>query len=243
MNWPILMVVLWIFVGGSNAHSAIDIGQKVDPGAIQTRCDVSYKKLHPRAYKDFEVVDFGASKQVRIVHLNEMMRLPLTARLFLKKRQIKVHLSNQSIIEFPKFRHLQGLVPRGWELSGYTWDHVPGAGDRDGAYLGHPGLPHSANSLALHEIGHVLDFNSGWSRSAIWQQAFRYWRRWPSPADLNASYRMSHIEEFVAAAIDEFYCSESSRRKLQSMYPGLAVLVADSVALLRSEIDPVGLSM
>ena len=210
--------------GGGKASQYVKITMP-----IRENCAVDYSTLHPDADLSFSINDPGVPEKFKIVHMNELMQLPVSTKLFLKERQAMIYLTSGSITDFAHFDHLKGVVPRGWENTGYTWDDVPGAGDKFGAYLGHPGLPHSANSLALHEIGHTIDFLSGWSKSSSqWLEAYSRWKYRPDPQDRNGYYRMSHVEEFVAAAIDDYFCSPETRSSMEDWYPGLSKLVRES---------------
>lgn len=64
------------------------------------------------------------------------------------------------LTDLPEYAYLSGVVPRGWEHTGLTWDDVPGAGGFDAAArIGYsdPGNGHSTINLELHEFSHSLD--------------------------------------------------------------------------------------
>lgn len=72
----------------------------------------------------------------------------------------KIILMDEPLTDLPEFAHLSGIVPRGWESNGNTWDAVPGAGGFiTAARIGYsnPGNGHSTSNLELHEFGHAVD--------------------------------------------------------------------------------------
>lgn len=211
-----------------------DEQQYLDFQSFEGRCATTYSRLHSRSQEEFNIGSDRASEQIKITHLNELMLLPASVRNFLKLKNVKVNLSSGSVTSFSKFKHLKNQTPRGWEGSGYTWDSVPGAGDKFGVYLGNPSLPNKSGSLALHEMGHTIDFNGNLSGDRSWKKAYLYWRNLPHWQDEISKYRFSHIEEFIATAIDDYYCSSQSRRRLEAWYSGLGSLVKDSMARLEA---------
>lgn len=73
---------------------------------------------------------------------------------------VSIILMDQPLTELPEFEYLSGVIPRGWENTGRTWDDVPGAGGyTTAARIGYsnPGNGHSTINLELHEYGHAVD--------------------------------------------------------------------------------------
>ena len=214
----------------SQSESGAGDFNKAQIGRITSKCDENYKTFKKNALTAFLVEDYGASKKVRTTHLNELMQLPSEIRRFLKSKRVKVLISSGSVTGFSDLSYLSGKIPRGWEDTGYTWDSVPGAGNKTAVYLGHPGLPHSAHSLALHEAGHSIDFNASLSTSYEWRRLYQYWSKFPNWDDAIGNYRMSHIEEFVASSLDDYFCSNETRGQLDDWYPGVSEAIESFIS-------------
>ncbi|WP_411842762.1 anthrax toxin lethal factor-related metalloendopeptidase [Salinicoccus sp. HZC-1] len=82
---------------------------------------------------------------------------------------VEIILMDMPLTELPEFEYLSGVVPRGWEDTGKTWDEVPGAGGFTvAARIGYsnPGNGHSTINLELHEYGHAVDsYSAGFTVS------------------------------------------------------------------------------
>lgn len=90
-----------------------------------------------------------------------------------------VHIGNGSVPSAsPATAHLKGVTPRGWEISGRTWDDVPGAyvPSARQVILGDEGRhDHGAESLARHEFAHGIDHMLGnISSTERWRQVVGY---------------------------------------------------------------------
>jgi rRNA maturation endonuclease Nob1 len=75
----------------------------------------------------------------------------------------KIILTAGPITDDYRFKSLKGIVPRGWENTGSTWDDVPGAGGypytivRIGKSFPSYENNHNAIVLELHETSHMID--------------------------------------------------------------------------------------
>ncbi len=100
--------------------------------------------------------------------------LPLTVLKRFQKDGVRILACRDSVTDFE--RSLRGVVPRGWESTGKTWNDVPGAylpakrrvvvatiatatGGR--AIPGKGSGKHGSSDLLIHEALHGFDFTSG----------------------------------------------------------------------------------
>jgi len=133
----------------------------------------------------------------------------------------RIRLINNPMTEEEEYEHLKGVVPRGWEETGRTWDDVPGAGGQlIVARIGYsdPGEYHGSYNLELHEIGHQVDFvvfdmygldstNEDFAElTEIEQSLFS-----------GAYYK--YDEEYFAEAFTMFYLNEATNKELKRKAP------------------------
>lgn len=163
------------------------------------------------------------SSREKARHLNELNLLPADLLDVYRNRHVPIYLTGGTVTNFSQFSYLRGTVPRGWEGSGYTWDSVPGAGTEQGIFLGDSAKPNNAASLSIHEGTHSIDRALEFSdTSATLKNLYRDELTRPvQSADLNATYRRSNIEEFLAVAVEEFYCNAKTRSHLLQRYPSM----------------------
>jgi len=153
--------------------------------------------------------------------LKEMSKIPDEFHNAVSKANSGLDLViNKGITQHPDKSHLKGIVPRGWEGSGYTWDDVPGQGGR-------PGVPavvvanrleqgiHGCQNLLLHEYGHVVDAcinaDSYLSKDSIWTEIW-HTTTWDS------AYKRNYPEEAWAFCFEMFFDSENSRELMKKYY-------------------------
>ncbi|SDC57429.1 anthrax toxin lethal factor-related metalloendopeptidase [Shouchella lonarensis] len=134
-------------------------------------------------------------------------------------RNIRIKLINFPITHLPEYAHLRGIVPRGWEGTGYTWDHVPGIGGNPAvARIGYSdyGNMHTSINLELHEVAHAIDiYVFGYiSYSTLFRQIHAYERFSFS----NSSY-YAYPEEYFAETFAYYYRSPQSRQTLYNRAP------------------------
>jgi len=129
-------------------------------------------------------------------------------------------VGGKGITDHPHNAHLKGVVPRGWEKTGKTWDDVPGGGAQ------HPNqrtiiaargaanpYSHGSANLVLHEHGHTVDAcsrdsnNQRPSDQADWK-AIHGKVKWPSP------YQQAYAEEAWAESFAKMYNGEQTRAAL-----------------------------
>jgi hypothetical protein len=137
------------------------------------------------------------------------------------------------------YRSLRGVHPRGWP-EGKTWDVVPGAGgghrmaadpSRD-----HKGMGHGTDSLALHELGHVVDevlaapaYETVTSDPAWLTGPQAEVRADPSATD----YVRTYPEEWFAEALVAYTRTPDSNRALQVRCPRTAGFLESTLGMPR----------
>jgi hypothetical protein len=134
-------------------------------------------------------------------------------------------LFSGSLTDVHGFRHLRGVRPRGWP-EGSTWDAVPGAGGPKGLATNPsrelPGRGHGSSSLALHELGHVVDWTMARPTESRVTDGDR-WRRGPQrearAAAALSSYLTDHPEEWYAESFARYTRSPQSHASLARWYP------------------------
>ena len=102
---------------------------------------------------------------------NMISRLKMLDERLLKKLvtcKAEIRLINTKITDQSEFAYLRGVVPTGWEGTGYTWDDLHGVTLRNIslAKIGYS-FPSSLTKqgslvLELHEVSHSIDYCSGW---------------------------------------------------------------------------------
>jgi len=132
-----------------------------------------------------------------------------------------IRLINNPMTEEPEYTHLQGVVPRGWEETGLTWDDVPGAGGQlIVARIGYsdPGDAHGSYNLELHEIGHQVDFVvfEMYGKDSTTTE-FSDLTDLESNLFTGAYY--DYDEEFFAEAFTMFYLGEETNSRLKNKAP------------------------
>ncbi|CEG28569.1 anthrax toxin lethal factor-related metalloendopeptidase [Bacillus sp. B-jedd] len=137
----------------------------------------------------------------------------------LDKAGVEVKFINFPLTDLPEYAYLKGVVPRGWEHTGYTWDDVPGAGGKTVvARIGYSdsGNMHSSLNLELHETAHAIDYyvfgNISYSED---------FKRIHSEERLGFSDNpyYSYPEEYFAETFAYYHRGEESREHLKAVAP------------------------
>lgn len=189
-------------------------------------CDVRLDRLTIEKLFGISIVEpttLRISAKEKARHLNELNLLPTELLDVYRKHDVHIYLTGGTVTNFRQFSSLRGTTPRGWEGTGYTWDSVPGTGTEDGIFLGDSAKPNNAASLSIHEGTHAIDRSIGFSdNSSALKSLYRdELRRAAQTADPNAVYRRSNIEEFLAVAVEEYYCNTKTRTSLLQRYPAM----------------------
>lgn len=159
---------------------------------------------------------------------------------------VRMKLTNKPITNEPELQYLSGLVPRGWEYSGLTWDDVPGAGGYEYpiARIGYsePGYQHHHDSvnLELHELAHTVDsyiagkyipeyISSSDEFIEIWQtEVFDF---------LPDEYFINYYEEYFAESFAMYYLNKDSRSLLETYAPKTFEFIANLDQLTNIETE------
>jgi hypothetical protein len=188
-------------------------------------CEVRLDALTTENLHGIAIDERSSSKKISFAekarHLNELNKLPSTSLDVFRTLQIPIYLTGGSIVNFPQFRSLRGQRPRNWESG--TWDSVPGTGNATGVYLGNSATGNGAASLAIHEATHAIDLSLKLSENSTKLKRL-YKRELERPALDNEleRYRRGHIEEFLAVAVDQYYCNATTRNLLKGLHPEIA---------------------
>lgn len=194
------------------------------------QCDISYSKLDTSKLGGVKIEDYGVPNAEKIRHLNEINSMP-KEYIAILRAQTTIMLSAGGITNIPAYANLKGVTPRGWP-AGSTWDSVPGVGSVQSLGLGDSNLATGTNSLAMHESGHSVTIGIGMLEKKELKNAFAKDKALPNGSD--DAYRMNYIEEYVAMAIDDYYCNSKTRAQLQRQRPNAyAFMENDFIRLLQ----------
>jgi len=191
----------------------------------KVNCKVDYSKLTQDRLAGIKINDNGIPVKEKIRHLNELNSMPVEF-LNVMRGRITVDLTHGAITNLPQYAELKGVKPRGW-VGDATWDDVPGIGGTNGLALGESIMNNNAWSLAIHEATHSVDSQSKFRSSKEFLAAFNADKGRPHPADTNGVYRTSYPEEYLAIAVDEYYCNEQTKKNLKTQYPLAYDLIED----------------
>jgi Pro-Pro endopeptidase len=178
-----------------------------------------------------QLVTFPAERYDQTEALEIVSRISLINRKYLEalvKKNVEVRLINRPLTEEPEYKHLKGVVPRGWEGTGNTWDDVPGVGGGSPTIvrIGYSdyGQGHGALNLELHEIAHTIDYqvfgtiSSSTEFKEIQKKEVRQLIA-GHPNSSNLAYFSNYPEEYFAESFIYFYLSSETRKELQERAP------------------------
>lgn len=136
-------------------------------------------------------------------------------------RGIHIRLINTPITCLPEYSYLKGLVPRGWENTGKTWDDVPGvSGNPIAIRIGYsePGKGHGAVNLELHETAHTID--SYIFKAISSTKEFKdIWKEEDKKLFGDNSYFSSYPDEYFAEAFAMYYLGSEYKYELSFKAP------------------------
>lgn len=153
--------------------------------------------------------------------IDRMERIPENYIEWLIEDGTRIRLINNPMTEEPEYEHLKGVVPRGWEETGKTWDDVPGAGGQlIVARIGYsdPGEFHGSHNLELHEIGHQVDFVV-FEMYGLDSTNETFAQLTETEASLFSGAYYKYDEEYFAEAFTMFYLSEETNKELKRKAP------------------------
>lgn len=140
------------------------LGIKAPPKAKVPKAVLPKPRPKPHQRHAVMDVDAGALENPRSVRWVESLdSLPKSLLDRMDRAGVKVRvLKGESVTVDESMAYLKGVVPRGWEGLGMTWDDVPGLFDTHSkkVILGQ-GKNEGTINMALHEFGHAVDHASG----------------------------------------------------------------------------------
>ncbi len=169
---------------------------------------------------DYDYVEANNMKK-RILNISPKILMSMY------RADVKMKLVNGPITDEPELNYLRGVVPRGWEGTGMTWDDVPGAGGYEMpiARIGYsePGIwnNHDTINLELHELAHTVDNYISGDLSEPISFSEQFISIWESEVEhvLNYYYFIEYPEEYFAETFAMYYLSEDSKAKLKALAP------------------------
>ena len=141
-----------------------------------------------------------------------------------EKAGITLKLVDFPVTDLPVYSYLKGVVPRGWEGTGLTWDDVPGiGGDPTAARIGYSeyGKGHSTVNLELHEFAHAIDgWAAGFTISEMEEFAEIHEAEYEALFhDHAVFYYFAYMEEYFAEAIALYHLSDETNARLLERAP------------------------
>lgn len=139
----------------------------------------------------------------------------------LLSKGIHIKLINIPITYLPEYAYLKGMIPRGWDGTGKTWDDVPGvSGNPIAIRIGYsePGKGHGAVNLELHETAHTVDgyLFKGISGTKEFKEI---WKKEVSDLFGENSYFLDYPDEYFAEAFAMFYLDNKHKYELSYKAP------------------------
>ena len=135
------------------------------------------------------------------------------------KADVEVKFINFPLTDLPEYAYLKGVVPRGWEHTGYTWDDEPGVGGKTVvARIGYSdsGNMHSSLNLELHETAHAIDYYVFGRIS--YSESFRAIQS-EERLSFSTNPYYSYPEEYFAETFAYYHRGEESREHLKAVAP------------------------
>ena len=139
----------------------------------------------------------------------------------LLKKDVKIILSNTNVTGVEEYAYLSGVVPRGWEGTGKTWDDVPGAGGNPVvARIGYSesGNGHGSFNLELHETAHSIDRYVFWQISSG-EEFKSIMKKEAQSMFPNDNYVAVYPEEYFAETFSYYYLNNESKETLRKKAP------------------------
>lgn len=137
---------------------------------------------------------------------------------------VSLILMDFPLTDLPEWAHLRGVVPRGWENTGLTWDDVPGVGGlHSAARIGYSnaGMGHSTVNLELHEFSHAIDFYAADEQISLTESFLSIHEKEYAALfhDHNTFYYFAYPEEYLAEAMAYYYLSDEMQTFLRNRAP------------------------
>lgn len=200
---------------------------------------VDMSNLDTSRLEGVRITDLGIENREKIRHLNELNKMPEWYIAAIKPH-VEIVLGPYGYGRFPGNEWLRGIRPTGWP-PGFSWDDVAGGTEKvmtDGVLkvrLGPSNLANGSGSVAIHEASHGIDFSFGITKSSSSTiQLFNELKALPNPGEHRTTYnfRFSHITEFFATAMDDYFCNATTNAKLKSLYPKIHSYIENQVPVV-----------
>ncbi|KMJ59668.1 hypothetical protein AB685_02005 [Bacillus sp. LL01] len=164
--------------------------------------------------------NFSEKDAATMIH--HVANIPVNILNVLVQQNVHLYLFNGKLTDVEGFAHLQGIKPRGYSVTGSSWEDVPGVGGSKLvlAKIGHSnkGMGHGSVNLELHELAHSIDrYVLGNVRN---NQAFQEaWKQEVAAIFPNRSYFQTFPEEYFAETFAMYYLNDVSKLELAKLAP------------------------
>ncbi|WP_068608302.1 anthrax toxin lethal factor-related metalloendopeptidase [Paenibacillus swuensis] len=134
---------------------------------------------------------------------------------------VHIKLTKGKITDEPEMAKYRGVIPRGWENTGKTWDDIPGSsGSTVVARIGYSerGKGHDTENLELHETFHAVDtyLFDDISQSERFR---KLWREEAGNYFWGDRYMDTYSEEYFAEVSCMMFATEASRTIVETKLP------------------------
>lgn len=180
--------------------------------------DMSLEKvIHELIQLPNESYDENEAKKM----IDRLSKVDIKILRELLKKDVKIILSNTNVTGVEEYAYLAGVVPRGWEGTGKTWDDVPGAGGNPVvARIGYSesGNEHGSFNLELHETAHAIDRYVFWSISSG-EEFKSIMKKEAQSIFPNDNYVGVYPEEYFAETFSYYHLDNDSKETLRKKAP------------------------
>ncbi len=165
-------------------------------------------------------VSLGHDEEIEAIW-DRLERIPIDFIEELNDKDVELILTYDPITSLSEYAHLKGVVPRGWESTGRTWDDVPGiGGDPIAVRIGYSfdASAHGSVNLELHEVAHGIDI---YTLSTVSDEA-DFMAIWKEEAPImfsDAPYMVDYPIEYFAECFAYYYLNEETNLLLKEKAP------------------------
>ncbi|QFT89300.1 hypothetical protein FIU87_11625 [Bacillus sp. THAF10] len=162
------------------------------------------------------------SKKEAASMIRHISNIPPSILDRLVQQNVHLYLFEGKLTDIEGFEHLHGTKPRGYSMSGKSWEEVPGIGGSKLvlAKIGHSkkGMGHGSVNLELHELAHSVDrFVLGNIR---YNEVFlEVWKKEVGALFPGKTYFNTFPEEYFAEAFAMYYVNDKTRIQLANQAP------------------------
>lgn len=153
--------------------------------------------------------------------IERLAKIPLPLLEQLVDKEIFIKLVSGKITDEPELVKYRGVVPRGWEKTGLTWDDVPGVSVNVVIVrIGYsaPDKGHRSYNLEIHETMHAIDrFILGEISTS--EKFLDIWKKEAHVKYKNDGYVSVYPAEYFAETATFYLYNEQSRADLKKNMP------------------------